>query len=691
MLLGSMGEAGQARIAELPPQALANMLWKPASSESSHEPVMGESLGEVQRRVSGFQFQGLVGIAWSSAQSVASTPPLLDAVVFAAIEAMPQARPKEVLVLAQAFEGLGHDSSSHPELWECISEDIDKHFLQMEQELQTSSELPDSELVMGSLQVLHNAGCLTEKSFRAAERPRAEIFVLEFCEADACTYSYKALCNQMRFDGSSGFFQRLRFGGSTVPACSAKAAGSRGCTFVTQLRKCAENSNPPHGFLKRTVGYLGSLCSTQPQLSHTALATIRDFITILDRASDPDDVLDFALAAYFDEVVLRHFRSLMGDALEKLASGERGASTSIPPLPVLLQHCEEDFEAFTDWCGKVGDTYMYFVFLDIKGDRALLTHAAKRLQQLLRVDVPGLTANLSATRHWAQLVWKELACQRRSHTLQRMHMQALQQWLSHAKEAAVASLCDIGGRAFWDMYFCGLTKISWHDFVDGLQEQFLKNFCAQDRLLALVMLTVAKCCMPKVIACRASIAAPGRRDHSPVSLSIRVELRYQGNNSTKKPKYCMDKLARDAILGRERSDLVQQVEAECASLSVLDVGDLRQLPSPDKLWGELHGALQNATVKLYTAPARSEISRPKDTTTALERTHSLRHALATRSIDPAGMGPISQVSLQRLLVLFEAWRDVAAYWRARNVSDKLCRRDKKQWTLDKVREFNEAW
>ena len=30
-------------------------------------------------------------------------------------------------------------------------------------------------------------------------------------------------------------------------------------------------------------------------------------------------------------------------------------------------------------------------------------------------------------RHWAQLVWKELACQRRSHTLQRMHMQALQQ------------------------------------------------------------------------------------------------------------------------------------------------------------------------------------------------------------------------------------------------------------------------
>ena len=95
---------------------------------------MGESLGEVQRRVSGselsglcmaqlerywgscfprpgFQFQGLVGIAffsctwtslregsggwrvvygmlrWSSAQSVASTPPLLDAVVFAAIEA----------------------------------------------------------------------------------------------------------------------------------------------------------------------------------------------------------------------------------------------------------------------------------------------------------------------------------------------------------------------------------------------------------------------------------------------------------------------------------------------------------------------------------------------------------------------------------------------------------------------------
>ncbi|CAE7652914.1 kidins220 [Symbiodinium necroappetens] len=380
----------------------------------------------------------------------------------------------------------------------------------MEQELQTtSSELPDSELVMGSLQVLHDAGCLTEKSFSGKpmgklSRCRMDAGYLKRAKMSqslaksggqrAYTHSYKALarrsrqfrewastnivqalCSQMRFDGSSGFFQRLRFGGSTVPACSTEAAGSRGRTFVAQLLGTIQHAVAP------LVGHLGSLCSTQPQLSHTALAAIRDLIKILDRASSPDDVLDFALAAYFDEAVLRHFRSLMGKALENVASGERG-STSIPPLPVLLQHCEEDFEAFSDWCGKVGDAYVYFVFLDIKGDRALLTHAAKRLQQLLRVDVRSLIANLSATRHWVQLVWKELACQRRSQTLQRMHMQALQQWLSHAKEAAVASLCDIGGRAFWDMYFCGLTKISWHDFVDGLQEQFLKDFCAQDRL-----------------------------------------------------------------------------------------------------------------------------------------------------------------------------------------------------------------
>lgn len=165
-LLGSMAEAAQARIAEFSPQALANMLWAFASLEFSHEPVMSQFLGEVQRRLSEFQFQGLVGIAWSFAQLVVSTPPLLDAVAVAAIEAMHQAQPKEVLVLAQAFERLGHDSFSQPELWARISEDIEKHFLQMEQELQTtSSELPDSELVMGSLQVLHDAGCLTEKSF----------------------------------------------------------------------------------------------------------------------------------------------------------------------------------------------------------------------------------------------------------------------------------------------------------------------------------------------------------------------------------------------------------------------------------------------------------------------------------------------------------------------------------------------
>ena len=82
-------------------------------------------------------------------------------------------------------------------------------------------------------------------------------------------------------------------------------------------------------------------------------------------------------------------------ALEKLASGERGslsfehglldprtrapgASTSIPPLPVLLQHCEEDFEAtavksFCFWhtCLRVheGSAHLFSLSRHILGRR----------------------------------------------------------------------------------------------------------------------------------------------------------------------------------------------------------------------------------------------------------------------------------------------------------------------------------
>ncbi|CAE7320715.1 unnamed protein product [Symbiodinium natans] len=285
----------------------------------------------------------------------------------------------------------------------------------------------------------------------------------------------------MPYGSASGFFQRLRFG-NTVPPGSTKAPGLQGyVTFLEKLRVHAGNSAPPCSYLRRTVNNLsGAMVNQQPP--NGACAALRDLMDILGRASEPNSLLDFALGAYFDEAILRHLRSLVEEALEKLASnGEGGTSTNTPPLPVLLQHWREDFEVFFKWCEQVGEMYVYFVFLDVKGDRALLTHTVRKLQELLVVDIDGLATNLASTRHWAKLVWQELACQHRSETLLRMHGEALKQWLSHAKEAAVASLSEIGGRTFWDVYFSGLTKVSWHDFVDGLQE-FLKNLCAQDLL-----------------------------------------------------------------------------------------------------------------------------------------------------------------------------------------------------------------
>ena len=192
--------------------------------------------------------------------------------------------------------------------------------------------------------------------------------------------------------------------------------------------------------------------------------------------------------------------------------------------------------------------------------------------------------------------------------------------------------------------------------------------------------------------CLQSVAAPGRRDHSPVCLTFQVGLRYEGVPRSQRDTYSREMLAHDAITGCNRHMFTKNVEMACSSLRVLDVNDFRhELPSPDRIWSELSAALQTATAKQYPAPRRSEASRPRDTAAALERTHSLRHALASSRREDVDMGPAGEPSLQRLHVLFDSWRRMSEFWRARKLSDSLCKRDKKKWTDDKVTECNEAW
>eukprot|EP00434_Breviolum_minutum_P015590 symbB.v1.2.013733.t1/scaffold977.1/size148281/16 len=80
------------------------------------------------------------------------------------------------------------------------------------------------------------------------------------------------------------------------------------------------------------------------------------------------------------------------------------------------------------------------------------------------------------------MAWQMMAQQRESALLQRQHTKTLLQWLVVAKDTVNASISETGLKAFWETCFSGLQRIPWHDFVDSVQEQFLKGFCPKDLL-----------------------------------------------------------------------------------------------------------------------------------------------------------------------------------------------------------------
>ncbi|CAE8690171.1 unnamed protein product, partial [Polarella glacialis] len=127
------------------------------------------------------------------------------------------------------------------------------------------------------------------------------------------------------------------------------------------------------------------------------------------------------------------------------------------------------------------ELHAYFVFLDLKGDQALLKMVAQQLMGLLETSPQGLVANLARTRPWVESAFETFAGKGARAMLERRHEQALQKWLASVKAHADenAALMAEGGQQFWDTYFCNLYKISWPDFEEAFQQYFLQKICPQ--------------------------------------------------------------------------------------------------------------------------------------------------------------------------------------------------------------------
>lgn len=229
-------------------------------------------------------------------------------------------------------------------------------------------------------------------------------------------------------------------------------------------------------------------------------------------AKAPEQQLQFALLCHTDEAAMARFVAEVEEAIIVLCK-EIKSPEPLLSEEGLLGQWRSDIEAFRRRCREIWELYIYFAFLDVKGDRALLRMVLRQLINLLEVSKEKFPANLSLTGPWAIPTHQMLAKTMGAQLLQRRHQQALEEWHS-AVQAATAKACEHAAKSvkgkmsmaelhreqvvqFWTHYFQTSAKVSWWDFADAFQECFCGNSCPAD-VLERLRKHVAKPCKSRV-------------------------------------------------------------------------------------------------------------------------------------------------------------------------------------------------
>ncbi|CAL1157234.1 unnamed protein product [Cladocopium goreaui] len=213
------------------------------------------------------------------------------------------------------------------------------------------------------------------------------------------------------------------------------------CTTLLQL-SCGNQASP----LFRPLGgswsiiYEGLDRRTGPTSSLVA-AALHAAAEFVQGAKAPDLRLQFALLVHTDEAAMSRFVRDVEGAIVCLCKDIGPSTEPLLTEEGLLNQWRSDIEAFRRRCKEIWELYMYFVFLDVKGDWALLRMVSRQLMNLLEVSASSFAANLSLTGPWAQPAQQMLAQGMGQMLLQRRHQQALEEWHS-AVQVATAKACE---------------------------------------------------------------------------------------------------------------------------------------------------------------------------------------------------------------------------------------------------------
>jgi hypothetical protein len=124
----------------------------------------------------------------------------------------------------------------------------------------------------------------------------------------------------------------------------------------------------------------------------------------------PERLMEIALTVNSNREGMQSFASSLRAALTALCHA-KGIRDTAPMMKAALAQCHRDIEGLAELGQEIWELHAYFVFLDVKGDRALLETAAAQLCGALRCTAKDLTLSLVRTGRQVEETLSMLAAQ----------------------------------------------------------------------------------------------------------------------------------------------------------------------------------------------------------------------------------------------------------------------------------------
>lgn len=223
------------------------------------------------------------------------------------------------------------------------------------------------------------------------------------------------------------------------------------------------------------------LCEVHiPSAAAAPIAAATEFLSVFEAH---DRHLELALTVHTNKLARRRFQQHIEDALTTVLEATSAKEA--------IETWRQSMAAFHGACREAWELHTYFVFLDLKGDRALLEIVIKQMSDLLACSARSLATLLSYTRPWVEEAFRAFADRSLCETLSERHSLTLRRWraewlkrVQRMHQLEPQQRCRLPeaqtADAFWDNNFFQLSKIVWPDFAEAFEAFYLLGRCPVD-------------------------------------------------------------------------------------------------------------------------------------------------------------------------------------------------------------------